>query len=345
MAHALDMTNGRVNYAYVGQPGWHGLGNELEPGAPLETWADVAGLAHTVEAADSLYMVPGDDEPRTHDGRKTLYRSDNGAALANVSEDYRVVQPREVLEFYRDLTDASGMFTLETAGSLHGGKKVWALAKSKLTLEIGGADIVLPYLFLATSYDGSMATTGKFTTVRVVCQNTLNMADRGAGAAVRVPHSTDFDPDAVKAELGLIETRAADFEARARAMASMELHPGDALDYWAEIFGRDPGALGGEPLDFEKLSTFRKRRIEAAADAWTNGPGANLKGARGTLWGALNAVTFLVDHEQRSRTTQESRFASAQFGDGARQKAAAWELAGRVLEAAGAMPAREPETV
>jgi phage/plasmid-like protein (TIGR03299 family) len=333
--HALDMTNGRVNYAYVGEPGWHGLGNELELGADLETWARVAGLEHTVEAAPSLYQLPDEDSPRLHDGRVTLYRSDTGDALANVSKQYEVLQPREVLEFYRDLVDASGMFTLETAGSLHGGKKVWALARSKLELTIGTADIVLPYLFLATSYDGTMATTGKFTTVRVVCQNTLNMADRGAGQAVRVPHSTKFDADAVKRELGLIEPAAEAFEAKARIMADCQLNPADAFDYFAEIFGREPGRIGGPELVFDELPKPRRDRIERAADAWVSGPGADLKGARGTLWGAVNAVTYLVDHEERPRTTQESRFSSAQFGPGAGIKAAAWELAGRVIEAAG----------
>lgn len=347
MAHALDMTNGRVNYAHVGEPGWHGLGNQLEQGAPLELWAETAGLSHTVEAAPALYMVPGEKKARTHDGRVTLYRSDTGDALANVSEQYQVLQPRAVLEFYRDLVDASdGMFTLETAGSLHGGKKVWALAKSKLELSIGSADIVLPYLFLATSYDGTMATTGKFTTVRVVCQNTLAMADRGSGAAVRVPHSTKFDADAVKRELGLVEDRAADFETAARQMAELELAPADALDFFAAIFGGDPGRT--EVLELEELPKPRVERIGMAADAWTSGPGAELKGARGTLWGAVNACTFLVDHEERPRTTQESRFSSAQFGPGAARKAAAWDLAGRVLEAArggpGLTAGRELET-
>jgi phage/plasmid-like protein (TIGR03299 family) len=335
MAHALDMTNGRVNYAFVGAPGWHGLGNELEAGATLEAWAETAGLSHTVEAAPALYMLPGDDAPRTHEGRKVLYRSDTGGALANVSDSYEVLQPREVLEFYRELVDASGLFTLETAGSLHGGKKVWALAKSKIELQIGAADIVLPYLFLATSYDGTMATTGKFTTVRVVCQNTLAMADRGTGAAVRVPHSTKFNADAVKAELGLVETRAADFEAHAREMSKLQLAPGDAVEFFAEIFGRDAGDRSTEPVDLETLPKPRQARIEAAANAWIEGPGANLPGARGTLWGAVNAVTFLVDHEERPRTTQESRFNSAQFGPGAGMKGEAWDLAGRVLEAAG----------
>ena len=328
MAHALDMTNGRVNYAYVGKPGWHGLGNPLESDATLETWAKTAGLSHDVLELPSLYEFNG--AMTQHEGRKTLVRSDNGFALANVGEGYEVVQPAAVLEFYRDLVDASGLFTLETAGSLHGGRKVWALAKSKLELSIGAADIVLPYLFLATSYDGTMATTGKFTTVRVVCQNTLAMADRGNGAAVRVPHSTRFDADAVKAELGLIETKAADFESTARAMADVSLSPGDSLDFFATIFGNEPGQLNGTP-ELDALPRQRLQRIERAVDAYTGGPGANLAGSRGTLWGAVNAVTHLVDHGGTGRTP-ESRFTSAQFGPGASQKAAAWELAGRVLE-------------
>jgi phage/plasmid-like protein (TIGR03299 family) len=341
MAHALDFSNGRANFAYVGKPAWHGLGHELESGATLETWREIAGLDWEALELPTFYNFGG--ELREHEGRKALVRSDTGAALANVSTDYKVLQPAEVLEFYRDLCEASGLFTLETAGSLHGGKKVWAMAKSKLDLKIGASDIVLPYLFLATSYDGSMATTGKFTTVRVVCQNTLAMADSGHGAAVRIPHSTEFDAGKVKAELGLVEERAASFEKAATDMSKVKLGRKDAAEFFAELFGRElpsaqwpAAAVTDEEL--EALSPQRKRRLELAMAAYDDGPGADDKAARGTLWGAVNAVTFLTDHEGTGRTA-ESRFASANFGGlGQQTKAAAWSLAGELI---GAAPAPE----
>lgn len=360
MAHELDMSNGRANFAYVGAPAWHGLGFELEEGAPLERWREVAGLDWRALETPALYhFTPeGADAPELleHDGRKVLVRSDTGAALANLSNDYRTVQPGDVLEFFRDLTDASsGLFTLETAGSLFGGRRIWALARSRIELDIAGSgDIVKPYLLLATSLDGSMATLGRFTTTRVVCNNTLGMADRERGPAIRIPHSTDFDATKVKAELGLIEDRSTQFLADANELARIQLPRADALEFFTELFGRETPAFSWPEramtdAELDALPKPRLDRIERALEAFESAPGAELPGARGTMWGAVNAVTFLADHDGRGKTA-ESRFNSAQFGDESARKAAAWNLAGEVLASiragGGSMAAgRELETL
>lgn len=111
--------------------------------------------------------------------QKVLYRSDTKAPLSVVSNRYQVVQPREVLEFYRDLTEVSG-YELETAGILKGGRKFWALAWTGQTTVLKGNDQVNGYLLLATSCDGTLATTATPTTVRVVCNNTLTISLNGA---------------------------------------------------------------------------------------------------------------------------------------------------------------------
>src|SRR6202044_3294118 len=102
-------------------------------------------------------------------------------------DNFKIVQPGAVLEFFRDLTAAAG-FTLETAGTLFGGKRFWALAAIGETASIADpADKMKGYLLLSTACDGSMATEARYTTVRVVCNNTLSSA-RSAGAKVRVTH-------------------------------------------------------------------------------------------------------------------------------------------------------------
>ena len=75
-----------------------------------------------------------------------------------MSSRYQVVQPKAVLEFYRDLTEISG-FELETAGVLKEGKKFWALAKTAKETALKGNDVVKGYILLATSCDGTLATT------------------------------------------------------------------------------------------------------------------------------------------------------------------------------------------
>ena len=97
-------------------------------------------------------------------------------------------QPHEVLEFYRDLTEAGG-FELETAGVLKEGRKLWALAKTGQETLLRGGDKVAAYLLLATSCDGKLRTTARFTSIRVVCNNTLQMAVGDSSGAVKVPHS------------------------------------------------------------------------------------------------------------------------------------------------------------
>ena len=150
--------------------------------------------------------------------QKVLFRSDTLQPLSVVSKRYQVVQPREVLEFYRDLVDVGG-FELETAGVLKGGRKLWALAQTGQEAVLRGGDRVKAYLLLATACDGTLATTAQFTSVRVVCNNTLQMAVGDSTGAVKVPHSTKFDPELVKKELGVGISAWDDFIYRMKALA------------------------------------------------------------------------------------------------------------------------------
>lgn len=113
------------------------------------------------------------------DDRFVLVRSDTDEALSIVSGNYEVVQPKEVLEFYRELVSLYG-YTLETAGALNGGRKVWALSKTGRSSRVGedGKDKLAAYLLLATSCDKTLATTIAFTSIRVVCKNTLFFCNR-----------------------------------------------------------------------------------------------------------------------------------------------------------------------
>ncbi len=198
MAHLIEQM------AYVGAAPWHGLGSRLSPKQPLEIWQREAGMdwqiqespvhfkADAVGHLGSIHSFPE---------QKVLFRSDTKAPLSVVSQRYQVVQPREVLEFYRDLTQVSG-YELETAGVLKGGRKFWALARTGQNTSLKGNDLVNGYLLLATSCDGTLATTATPTTVRVVCNNTLTIAVDGTTRAIKVPHNTRFDPQQVKKQLG-----------------------------------------------------------------------------------------------------------------------------------------------
>lgn len=332
MAHELSVReDGKVEHAYVGRVGWHGLGNRLEEGASIEDWQEAAGMDWTIKRAKVRYATDRDvRDPREPTGfrefpnKVVLFRSDNKSALSIVSDAFKVVQPGEILEFFRDLTSNSG-FKLETAGVLFGGRQFWALAHAGDSAEIGRGDWVRRYLLLSTSCDGSLATEGRFTDVRVVCNNTLSAAVRHDDAKVRVTHRSVFDPLEMKTSLGVRSHETfEDQMALFRRLADTRLIEREVIEMSAELFY--PGVARRSRDDYAKAIQSRPvvSVVELALDGTAKG--ASLDGVKDTAWGWLNAVTEYVDHHARARSA-DNRVASAWFGKGDALKARALEMA------------------
>lgn len=317
MAHLVQ------HMAYVGDVPWHGLGNALPAKQPIDIWQREAGMNWTIEESPVRFMADSIGSLGTIHSfaeQKVLYRSDTKEALSVVSQRYQVVQPREVLEFYRDLTEVSG-YELETAGVLKGGRKFWALARTGQSVALKGKDQVNCYLLLATSCDGTLATTATPTTIRVVCNNTLTIAVNGATQAIKVPHSTRFDAQLVKQQLGIAVGHWDSFMYRMRILAERKVKSHEAMAYFLRVLCEtQPGATEPQGLANERAL----KRVQALYDG--AGRGAELDAAKGTAWGLLNAVTEYVDHERRARNT-EYRLDSAWFGQGAALKQRALETA------------------
>jgi phage/plasmid-like protein (TIGR03299 family) len=302
--------------AYANEEPWHGLGNHLPAHQPIEIWAKEAGMDWTIRESPVRFMadsIGALGTIHTFADQKVLYRSDTKDALSVVSQRYQVVQPREVLEFYRDLTEMSG-YELETAGVLKGGRKFWALAKTGQSTALKGNDVVNGYLLLATSCDGTLATTATPTTIRVVCNNTLTIALNSVTQAIKVPHSTRFEQQAVKQQLGIAVSQWDGFMYRMRTLAERKVKSHEAMNYFLRVLcDVQPGSA-----DLSNLVNERAlKKVQALYDG--NGRGADLDSAKGTAWGLLNAVTEYVDHERRARNT-EYRMESAWFGQGANIK-------------------------
>jgi phage/plasmid-like protein (TIGR03299 family) len=269
------------------------------------------------------YSTPASSELESWPDRKVLHRSDNGAPLAVVSDGYRVVQPAEIMDFFRELVELGG-FQLETAGALSYGRRVWALASVADAAPVVERDLVKPYLLLGTSYDGTMATVAKFTAIRVVCNNTITAAVGGYGeadlgylkSAVRVLHSERFNPEAVRLQLGIVANAWESFLVQSRQLADRPMAAEAADDFVAELL---------KPYHTSKLPINETRAYKRILALFNGGAiGSELPGVAGTKWAMLNAVTELVDHERgRSNNT---RIESAWFGAGAALKARAAEL-------------------
>jgi phage/plasmid-like protein (TIGR03299 family) len=225
----------------------------------------------------------------------------------------------EVLEFFRDLAEISG-YELDTAGVLKAGRKFWALARTGQSATLKGSDTVNGYLLLATSCDGSLATTATPTTVRVVCNNTLSIALNGATQAVKVRHSTIFDPQSVKKELGVAVSQWDGFMYRMKTLSERKVKSHEAMSYFLNVLCESTGPTGGAVLTNERAL----KTVQALYDG--QGKGSELTAAKDTAWGLLNAVTEYVDHSKRARS-DDHRLDSALFGAGAAIKQRALDQA------------------
>ena len=330
MAHELSISaDGRASMAFIGPTPWHGLGQQLTPGADLVTWRREAGLEWSVERSIVEYkrkLEDGSIITERDPENLMLYRSDTGKPLSIRGKIYKTVQPEVVFAFYRDLATKYG-FEMETAGHVKGGRRIWALANCRNVIKLRGDDRVALYLLFATSYDGTMSTQVKLTPIRVVCNNTLSAADRDAGrACVIVPHSANFDAEAVKLDMGIDETFER-FGQQAKLMTERVVQKDEVVQLFMKAYYDLSGVeeireFHDDPKNKESAEKLMKR----LTNALFNSPGANLASARGTLWGALNAVTYDVDFAKPARS-QENRLNSAWFGDGAAIKQRAHDAA------------------
>ena len=317
MAHLVE------TMAFVGQTPWHGLGNELTPNQPIEVWAKQAGMDWRIESSDVSYMAQnekGQSIIMPFEEQRVLYRSDTHAPLSVVSQRFQEVQPMEILNFYRDLTEQSG-FELETAGVLKGGKKFWALARTGQTAALKGKDVSNGYILLATACDGTLATTAQFTSIRVVCNNTLAIVLKGQTSAgvVKVPHSTKFDAEKVKQQLG-ISVRAWDEHMyEMKQLSQRKVTQQEAAAYFDAVFNNTNLSIAEQDesiIQFYRNVAVPNQTSSSRSDSKTepngramskvmtmfngHGRGAELGSAKDTAYGLLCSITEFVDHERRA---------------------------------------------
>lgn len=326
MAHELTQReDGKTEMAYVGDTPWHGLGQKLQAGASMATWIEAAGMDWTVRKTAIQYHADrAKTDLRTDDEAVMLVRSDTGARLGIVSPNYNIVQPSEVLEFFRDLTETQG-FTLETAGTMFGGRRYWALAKIT-EAQMAGWDKIGAYLLFTTSADGSFASEARETAIRVVCNNTISMAVAQIPGKhyVKINHRQAFDAKAVKSQLELGAEHFQAFKELATLMTKAKVSELAAEQFVTELLR--PVAADADDAEQQEASRRPRGLDKIMALFGGLGLGATQKGSAGTAWGLVNACTEYCDHHATAKTDSH-RLANAWYGNGSIFKVAAFNKA------------------
>ena len=287
---------------------WHGLGVTLDE-APNSTEAlrqsglDWVVQPHRIYVADAL-----DDNKTLVEGYVGNIRSSDQTLLGIVSERYKVVQNHEAFAF-TDLLVGDGDVRYETAGSLRNGRQVWMLARMNRSMSLLG-DAFEPYLCFVNSHDGTGAVRVLMTPIRVVCQNTLNIAMRGAQRSWSTPHVGDISARLAAAQntLELANRYIVRLEKEADILAQTPVSAARFDEILESLFPVDADATPRS-----KATTLAQRegvhRAYAAED---------LQRFSGTGWGVVNAVSDFVGHttpRRQTTTFKSNRWAKLAAGD------------------------------
>lgn len=356
MAHELaTQADGTIAMAYrAGDAApWHAAETKpqvVEAGASIDTWAEAAGLNYTVECRPN-HRTDGTPIPDSF----YIERTDNNHVTGPyIAGQWQPVQNRAILEVADDIRAKHG-HDIITAGALFGGESSWVQLETGHMEEIGPGDAVASRPLFVVRHTGRDANTFARVMERVVCRNTLAKALSEKEADIfRHDHRVALDPEAVETALGLNAESFGSFVGAAKAMAARALTDGEALEYFRAVMrgtekttdggrvihsegvrkafayytGQDFVAIGKE--DESEAARYVSARLDAIARNVAAGlpeditappadginPGHDLATTRGTVWGALNTITWLADQRPVKNRGTAHNVASNLFGDG-----------------------------
>lgn len=318
MAHEVE------TMAWTGEVPWHGLGFKV---AGNLTPAEMQAAAKLDWTVSKQPLVLANNTAIKVPNRFALVRDSDNQVLSVVGSSYKPVQNAVAVEFFAKFVKA-GKVTMETMGSLHHGRYVWALAKIKKDFKVGKGDQVDGYILLCSPFLHGMAMIIQTTGIRVVCWNTLNFALgrnlKGHDEAFRMPHMLEFDETMMEKAaqaVGLATKQMELYEGGAKRLASKRVKPEQVELYFNEVLQFDPK----EAVKLKDGSIREPKMLLRFRDAIMHAPGQNLATAEGTWWGAFNAVTATVDHV--AGRVRDTALASAWVGYTADMKRRAFDLA------------------
>jgi len=320
MAHEIEVVDGKASAFFVGEPAWHRLGKVFDEGTILDvpTAIEAAGLNWNVRL-QPLHMIYDGDQMDVP-GYATVRDSDK-SVLGVVGPTYKPLQNRDAFNWFQPFLDANEA-TLEAAGSLRGGKRVWVLARlNRDPIEVVSGDEVRKYVLLSNGHDGTLAIRAGFSGIRVVCANTLASAHgSSASKLLRVRHTANAvrTLDEVREIMNLADREFAATAEQYRSLARKGVSVADLKAYVRKVF--EPKVLLTETPEEERNQTLLNRIIPL----FEAGRGNDMPGVRGTMWAAYNAVNEYLGYERGNEVT---RLDSLWFGDSARLNERAMKIA------------------
>ena len=322
MSHALY----RKTMAFIGQRPWHKLGVQFDQAFTSAEALSAARLDYPV-LKEQLYRLrpdlgPGFSEPTE------AWATINGHTqdiLGVVGDGYEVLQNREAFDFFDILLKESGG-KLQTAGAIGKGEKVWMLAKLPEIFYPLASDGVEQFILGTTSHDGTMKTEVRFTNIRVVCQNTFNLAMRGSKGVISIRHTSQMRQKLEMAAMVMLRYR--DYfdivSDQFSKLASVRVDDAWLDEYLRRMVGNAANVPDG------RGRTLMENKTKLIEGRLSFGKGVDLPGVNGTAWWAFNAMVEFADFDMRAKgqaADESRRTQSILFGTAADFKQEAFDTA------------------
>ncbi len=321
MAHNLNFKkDGTAAFVAVGEVAWHGLGTYVEQALTAEEAIKLGGLDFDVKKK-SISVSGG----KKIDGYFATERQDTKDVLGIVSKDYQIVQNGEVFGFFDSIIDR-GEAIYQTAGALGKGEKIFITAKLPEDILVKG-ETVNNYLLLSSGHDGKSAIQIGFTSIRVVCNNTLNMALSGLKNKITILHFKNAQQKLETASkvMGMASKYTVELAPVLNRMAEVKITDEKLREYFVEVLKPAKELIDKETLE-TKYSTRFIKTIDEVMDFAHNHPTQQSEEAKGTVWGAYNAISGYYGYLKNYKS-QEDKMNDLYFKQGAKKIEQAFELA------------------
>jgi phage/plasmid-like protein (TIGR03299 family) len=318
MAHLInfDERTGTHSFASAnGQVAWHGLGQVVEKAMTSEEAIRLANLDYEVQKTTIYAQIDkeGQTEYSPFENKFATYRTDNNKVLGLVGGRYEIVQNKDAFAFFDAIIDNKEAI-FETAGVLGDGERIFVTAKLPEDMLVGG-EPCNKYIILTNSHDGTSSIVAGLTTVRVVCNNTLQAALKGLSNKVLIEHRTGAKERLSEAYkvMNIASKYMTEVEEVFNQMSKTKCDDDMLRLYISEVMKPEYKKVTEE--EQEKLSTRFKNQVESIFAFALSHPTQTTDAARGTLWGAYNSISGYYNYIAKFKTA-EDKFSSQFFGHG-----------------------------
>lgn len=329
MAHNLE-SNANGTHSFFSSTkakAWHGLGQYVDGAQTAEEALKLANLDFEVIKSAVTINLP-DGTQKVSDKMFSTIRKDNNAILGYVGSRYEVLQNKQCFDFF-DAVVGAGEAIYETAGVFGIGERIFITAKMPEHITINGKrdDLIENYVFLTNSHDGKGVVTAAITPVRIVCNNTLNMALGQCSNKVTLKHTTNMHSKLQAAHeiMGLKNELNAEIEAIFSAMAKKQV--GDDFYKKVAVHAIAKGApkLISDYYEGNGSTRFKNIVDEVLQFSATDGT-QKMSNTYMTAYGALNSISGYFQNAKVWGNKESEKTESILDGDVSKSNQIAYNL-------------------